>query len=485
MKEDIKDINQYIKPFNNNLYLSMTNTNDQINGLISYLGLPTENIVQDLPERRKSFRNLEDVINEITSDKKSMSYLSKFVYSTSMGLFDASLNYLWDATINELRKRIIDFDVEYFYDVSIGNTEKRNDFKSKKDLKKINDAQLLLGIKKMEMISDTEFHQLDHIRYMRNYSSTAHPNDKQLTGINLIDWLETCIKIVFNLPLSELNLEIKKLLSDVKQNHFTNDEISAKKGLFNKLTKTQCTSLLNGLFGIYISPKSGTSTITNIKSLAPALWSLCDDDVKTKIGTNYGNFKINSHREKSEMARKFLKTVKGESYIPEDLQVSEISNIISDLNNANDSGMNNFYTEPYIAKDLYDFIGAKSSLPKKIEDDYILCLTNVYMTNGYGIAWSAETLYDKMIEKLNDNQAFKVLMSFNNPHILYKLSFPLCSKQFKKLITKIKEHFNDGKANDLADFIINFQGKPLCKFVNDSKYKKTFEDYVNNYKNNI
>lgn len=189
------------------LNTSMTEIDQRINEVVTYLNLPDKNIVQKVSERAKVFRNLEDVVNEISSNKESMIYLSKFVYAIADGLFDAALNYLWDATINELRARIRDFDVEYFYDVTVTNTEKRDKLKGNDDLKKIQDADLLIGAKKIELLDDVSYHKLDNIRFMRNQASTAHPTEVNITGLELINWLEVCINEVFNIPYSSLNLE--------------------------------------------------------------------------------------------------------------------------------------------------------------------------------------------------------------------------------------------------------------------------------------
>lgn len=461
------------------LYTSLEETEKILNQLIKSDGLPNDNIVMDTADRKKVFNNLDAIIKEIDIDKSSMFYLSKFIYAVSAGLFDAAFNYLWDATITELRTRVINFNLEYFFDVTVTNTEKRSKMKDSSDLVKIQDADLLVGIKKIEMIDDITYQELDHIRYMRNWSSTAHPNEFQLSGFQLIDWLETCIKSVFNLPMSPLNLEIKKLLSDVKTTTFTDSEISAKKSLFSKLPINQCNSLLNGLFGIFISNKTTTETRTNITKMIPELWTLAANETKSSIGFKYGNLKINSHTEEADSARKFLELVNGQSFIPDDLRVSEITNILADLNDAHNS-LNNFYAEPALAKQLYQFVGEHSSLPASISDQYVSVLVNCYLTNGHGIAWSADDYYKKMISSFTDEQAQTALLSFTDSSISAKLAYVMCSNQFKEMISIISTHFPSGMPQDLLNFIRLFPSI-LYNLKEDSTYKKTYENYVKSY----
>lgn len=487
MSKEVSPMNEIIDSNNNlpekyspkELYVSLEKTENIMTNLIGSVGLPNENIVMTTIDRKKVFNNLQVIIDEINVDKSSMFYLSKFIYAVSSGLFDAALNYLWDATITELRMRIINFNVEYFFDVTVTNTEKRAKLKNDSDLVKIQDADLLVGVKKIELIDDITYNELDHIRYMRNWSSTAHPNDFQLSGYKLIDWLETCIKSVFNLPVSPLNLEIKKLLADIKTTTFTSSDISAKKPFFSKLPINQCNSLLKGFFGIFISQESNTETRTNIAQMIPELWVLASKETKVSIGFKYGNLKINSHTAEATSARRFLDLANGQSFIPDDLRISEIANILSDLTEAHNN-MNNFYTEPALAKQLYQFVGDHSNLPTSINDQYVSTVINCYITNGNGIAWSADDYYKKMIASFTDDQAQKALLSFTDSLISMKLDFPLCTEQFKTMLSLISTHFAYGTPQNLLNFISSFPTN-LSKLKNDATYKKSYEHYVQTY----
>lgn len=53
------------------------------------------------------------------------------------------LNYLWDETVFQLRKRIANYDGGYFYDVAV-KTEKRKKLSGEKDLNKVDDSELIL-----------------------------------------------------------------------------------------------------------------------------------------------------------------------------------------------------------------------------------------------------------------------------------------------------------------------------------------------------
>jgi hypothetical protein len=94
----------------------------------------------------------------------------------------------------------------------VKSSEKRKKLGSEDDLSRIDDSELIHGAKEIGLISEIGFQHLDYIRFMRNYASAAHPNQIVLTGLQLTSWLETCIREVISLPLSEAAIEIRKLL---------------------------------------------------------------------------------------------------------------------------------------------------------------------------------------------------------------------------------------------------------------------------------
>src|SRR5207253_2798326 len=107
------------------------------------------------------------------------------------------------------------------------------------------------GAKEIGLISALGFRHLDYIRYMRNWASAAHPNQNEISGLQLIGWLETCVKEVISLPLSQIVVDIRKLLSNIKTNSISEAEGREIGAFFLSLTQDQANNLASGFFGIY------------------------------------------------------------------------------------------------------------------------------------------------------------------------------------------------------------------------------------------
>lgn len=190
-----------------------------IKTMLESVGLPSECMFAPTKERFRVFLNFDAVLEAIPVDKIGESfYISKFIAAVFAGLFDAALNYLWDETVKELRNKVAQYDIDYFYDVALSDSGKRKDFKDVDDLKKLSDRDLLQGAKEIDLIDEVGFQELKHISYMRNWASAAHPNEQELTGLKLIGFLETCVRNVISLPIDHTAIEIKTLLNNIRQN---------------------------------------------------------------------------------------------------------------------------------------------------------------------------------------------------------------------------------------------------------------------------
>jgi hypothetical protein len=427
-------------------------------GYLSTKGLPVNDILVDVSERATVFRNLDPILDKISNDQLSDSiYISKFLAATSSGLFDAALNYLWDQTMLELKKRVAHYDISYFYDIAIKNPEKRKTLATVEDLDKLQDSELIRGAREIELISEMGLKHLDFIRFMRNWASAAHPNQNQLSGLQLISWLETCVKEVISLPISSTGVEIKKLLGNVRNKTISAQEAKEIATFFLNLSQDQANSLASGFWGIYTQVSSSQESKQNIIHLIPHLWDQVDEAHKEQFGLKYGKFVANHLQEEKNLARELLELVNGIEYIPNDLRVNEIQTTIDNLLNAG-RGYNNFHTEPVFARELLKLVPAPSNIPKQIEKNFIFALVELFITNGSGVAWNAEVIYQSFITKLTQNQGILALLSFSREYISMRLQHSLCQKKFKEMINLIKPKITYPIVTELITELEQFRG---------------------------
>jgi len=421
----------------------------------------------------KVFNNVQAVMELLDERKRCSSvYISKFIAAAASGLFDAALNYLWDETISELRLRVAQYDISYFYDNALTNTskERRDKLKSPEDLEKIDDNELIKGALEIGLISALGFRHLDNIRYMRNWASAAHPNQNEITGLQLVSWLETCIKEVISLPLSQVVVDIKKLLKNIKTNNISETEAREIGAFFLRLNQNQVNTLASGFFGIYFRLDTNPITRQNIHRLLPLLWDRVDESTRQEFGIKYAKLIADNAQEESKLARQFLELVLAVPYIPDILRVAELKTAIENLLSAHRS-VNNFYNEPPFALQLQRLVGVGGSIPSLISKEYVLAIVEVFLTNGNGTAWNAEPVYHSLIDLFDANQAFIAVLAFSNDNITSRLQFKLCEQKYRELLELMKIKISMPALQELVEDIETFSG-PIDALRKDSRIKQ-------------
>ena len=357
----------------------------------------------------------------------------------------------------------------YFYDVAVSNVDKRKKLIDADDLKKVEDSELILGCKEIGLISDIGYRHLDYIKYMRNWASAAHPNQTEITGLNLLSWLETCIKEVICLPLTTVTIQINKLLANIKNNAIDSLEASNISSFFVELTDDKVDTLANGLFGIYTRKDTSQQTRDNVSMLIKNLWPRISEQSRQSFGIKYAQYIANNETEQTLFAKQFLEICEALSYIPDGVKANEIKDILDGLRHTHNS-INNFYGEPTIAKQLSIYIG-NIQIPKQCYFEYVNTLVNVYITNGYGISWSAEPIYIELIQKFDQEMSLIAILSYTQEEISSKLQFPLCKDKFISMLNLIKPKITSSAIIEIIDKLIEFK-EALHKLKNDTKFNE-------------
>jgi hypothetical protein len=180
-------------------------------------GLPVDNVIASPDERVRIMQALPDFLSNLPPElKKDARYLSKFIAGSAVGLFDASLNFVWNEVVLSLRKKVVSYGLDYFFDSAIGGTL-RDQFNDEDDLASVKDQVLLDTCKKLELISDLLHRKLCHILDMRNQIGSSYPNEYSINAYEFLGWLQTCIQDVFMDRISESALTVKSIVDNAKR----------------------------------------------------------------------------------------------------------------------------------------------------------------------------------------------------------------------------------------------------------------------------
>ncbi len=356
-------------------------------------------------------------------------YISKFFAAVGAGLFDAALNYLWNETIVNLREKVARFDLEYFYDSVITDSDRRARFKTEDDLSELDDWTLIRGCRETGILSDIGFKHLDYIRNMRNFASAAHPNQNQLTGLQIASWLETCIIEVLAREPSGPVLEVKKLLHNIREHKLVADDADPIISNIQQLPLDLAKSLLRAVFGMYTDEGISSDVRSNIDLLAGALWIQVDDEAHHEVGLKHARFAASGELIRKRLAEIFLNRVKGLAFLTDEHLALRIDEQLDNLWVAH-IGYNNFYNEPPHAKALAQYIPPSGVIPATVRARYVRVLTMCRIGNGYGVSYAAMRHYDMLIDRFHDREITAFVRLLINPDVTSRLQFSSCAKNF-------------------------------------------------------
>ncbi len=421
---------------------------------LDYNNLPSKDIFVSLEHRKNVIDGFESAIQDLKIELRETSfYLSKFIAAVANGLFDAALNYLWDETIKCLRQKIYNFDVDYFIDnIDISDENKKE---ARKDLSSITDQKLIDGLIKLEYITKIGYRKLLFIKEMRNWASAAHPNHNDITGFDLLSWLQICITEVINSDINRITIKISEFLKNIKNQLLDDLSIREITNLIYDTSISQLDNLITSLHSIYTSADVTNIAKTNIQKISKSIWNSSSNNAKNMIGIKYSEFLMRADTLRAKSSKEFLSIVDGMSFLPEEIRTAHIDEVLDQLYSANCSPIDNFYNEPPIARNLKKIIDTKE-VPKQVKRKYVTILITAFITNGKGVCWDADKIYLSLIKVLTPDEAKLAISSSQNDLIEYRLeSSDLCRKKYIELLNILKDKIIGEKTISIVDKLIS------------------------------
>lgn len=454
----------------------------RITEFLELMGLPSDNIIADNSERDKIGKNLPEYIYKLPKEvKQDARYLSKFVVGAGFGLFDYSLNSVWNEVVLSLRKKAIAYGIDIFFDKAVGGNL-RASFQNEEDLAGLKDNVLLQTCEKLELITDTTYKKLAHILDMRNDIGISHPTNYTINAFELLGWLQTCIQDVLKDQPSAAAIQVKAFIDNLKSTTSTLDQSTVDKisNQIKSLATHHCDSILRTIFGIFVA--KGTSPVVrkNIALISPNVWPYSSDQEKYKIGIILEGYNTNLHEEKYEKGEEFFSVVSGNAFRTKSERIILLDNLSTQLYDTHYE-WDNFYHEVPIIEKIMTFIDKPSDIPERIAPQLILnifiCRLGKGMDYKRGISPKGLPLYNSFFEILGEEHVPQFIISLTTPLIQQRLNRKICLEECIEVIKLVKKNIVNEKYIESLDFLIVNLPK-TGKVVFDSKFKKITSSFL-------
>ncbi len=449
---------------------------------LEQVGLPSDNIIAEQSERSIIGQNLPAYIRSLPEEiKRDARYLSKFVVGAGFGLFDYSLNAIWNEVTLDLRKKAIAYGIDIFFDAAVGG-KNRDFYETEEDLASLKDAVLLDTCRKLELISDTTYKKLKHILEMRNDIGISHPTNYTINAFELLGWLQTCIQDVLKDRPTEAALQVQAFIKNLRTYSTPIDNANQKtiESKIAELPSHLCGNILRTVFGIFVSIDTDLKVRKNISLIAPSIWGNCLDEPKYKLGLILEGYNTNLHRDKYELGEQFFQVVNGNPYRSPNERAVIVDELLEQLL-AKHNSWDNFHHEAPVADSIASYITGQSdilpSYAEKLAKVVLMCRIGRGVSYCDGVSPRGKVYYDNLLALLGDKYSHLAIMALTHYEVQRKLENSECRRQARLALEIIKRNVLNARLAECFDYLITRIEKN-ARCVLNSEFKKLSAQYV-------
>lgn len=455
--------------------------------IVDYLqsvGLPSENIIADLGERETMGANLTTYIEKLPPEvKNDARYLSKFVVGAGFGLFDYSLNAIWNEVIIDLRRKAVLYGLDIFFDAAVGGAKNRDMYSTEADLSALKDITLLDTCRKLELIADVTYAKLKHILDMRNNIGISHPNNYNINAFELLGWLHTCVQDVLNDRPSEAALQVQAFIGNLKKHTNPLDAATIKtiEQRIGELPTHLCGNILRTVFGLFASPDTDAGVRKNISLIAPRIWNSCLDDPKYKLGTVLEGYKANLHADKYAFGEQFFEVVGGNAFRSDSERLIIVNELLIQLKDTH-YGYDNYHHETPVARALSGYIKDATAIIPNVAELLFRTVLLCRVGNGHsyqnGVSPGAKPYYDQLLALAGDQYAPHVMAALRHYEIRSALGSTTCRGQARLALQAARTNVINSRILECLDYLTENIEKN-SSFASDAKFKQLSKEYIN------
>ncbi|MGV2103871.1 hypothetical protein [Rhizobium sp. 21-4511-3d] len=428
---------------------------------LQHMGLPADNIIADQNQRSIIGNNLESLITSIPAEhRKDARYLSKFVVGAGFGLFDYSLNAIWNEVVLKLRTKAVMYGLDIFYDAAVGGSKAREFYSTEEHLSSLKDSVMLDTCRKLELISDTTYKKLKHILDMRNDTGISHPTSYSINAFELLGYLQNCVQDVLNENPTAAALQVQGFIANLKSLTGTLDN-TTKQSIENKIIELPthlCGNLLRTVFGIYVANDTDPAVRKNISLFAPKLWAACLDETKFKLGIVLEGYNVNLYKEKHELGCQFFEVVNGQAFRSPSERAIIVDDLLSSLINTHNA-WDNFHHEPPHAAELYSFVPDQVSVIENQANRLFKVVLTCRIGNGVayqsGVSPGAKPYYDKILGIAGDKFAPHVMAALAHYEIKARLGNERCRRHARDALQIVRGIVINQRIAECLDYLID------------------------------
>ncbi|MDU4736904.1 hypothetical protein [Clostridium sp.] len=398
--------------------------------IITALNVPREVLASD-EEIAYAWSGLPRELNKIPPELRG-ELLARMCVATSVGLFDGAINYVWNASINNLRKKVKDFG----YNVVGQILQKQFE---EKDLFDMKDAELLELCLKINLISEEGFYFLDQCRDVRNNFSAAHPNMGLIDDRELIVYISRCAKYALATTINPKGVDISEFMKSVKASRFSEPQKEVWITRLKNTHEAQRDIIFTMLHGIYCDSGSSEQTRLNSIDICTTFKEDFTSNTISELLNRHYEYQAKDKKDKYIASQQFFEKLGLIGYFTEIEKHNIVSKACSRLMSVHQA-YDNFYNEPPFAERLFE-LTKSNEVPESAKEQFVRTVVTCYVGNQWGQCRAALGNYTEMIKNFSPKEIEIMLkLEESNSVVANRIkSHSNCRKQYKEAVKLINE----------------------------------------------
>ena len=400
-------------------------SNPMLDSLTSSIGI-NRNVLASEVQISTAWNNLPQLLTEIPPDKRDEGIMRMCV-AVASGLFDAAINYAWNASIVELRRKIRIFGINIVPQI-IGR-----DFDESK-LLDLQDSELLSLCLKLNLISEAGYFMLSQCRDIRNNFSVAHPAVGTLDEYEFINFLNRCVRHALCEEYNAEAVDIKYLMVALNATGFSSEQYQIWNEKIGRTFDAQREAIFGMLHGLYCDPSKEEHARVNAINLCKEFAEEFSPPTISTLINQHQRYQASGDNDRYVASQSFFQIIGKLALLSETERHAMISAACRRLNNVH-GGMNNFYNEPPFADRLAS-LSVGHQIPDTARVEFVETVVTCSVGNPYGTSHAADIYYRNMIAGMSPME-IGILLSLPDTDTLVAKrirNFDRCRAKFSGIV---------------------------------------------------
>jgi hypothetical protein len=354
--------------------------------------------------------------------------MAKICVAVASGLFDAAINYVWNASVVELREKVRRFGIAVVPQVL---DDKSFDEDSLVDLK---DAELLDLCLRLNLIGDDDFFFLDQCRATRNSFSAAHPAEGIIDEDEFIAFLSRCQKHALSSTRNPRGVDTKAMLAALRSARFKQDQREEWERRVRETFDAQRELIFVMLHGVYCDEGSGEEARLNALSICNAFSDEFSPKTRSALVDRHQEYIAKGDEARRKASLQFFEGL-GQLSLLSRADVHAIFTSASRNLLSAHNGWDNFHNEPPFAERLAR-LSRETHVPETAKEVFVEAVVTAATGNSYGVSHAAAPYYQEMIKSFSPNEV-KLMLELPSGSALVASrlkSSDQCKRRFRALI---------------------------------------------------